>query len=93
MDNAFLGQLVESLMELFFFQRIGVSDDAEELGAKLGIPVKWRTSPSVIVSPIAKVPVSWKPTISPGHASSIISLFWAMKAVGFALRKLFPVRT
>ena len=62
-------------------------------GAKLGMPLKLIVSPSVMVSPILKVPVSWIPTMSPGQASLMISLSWAMKAVGLAVLKGLPLRT
>src|SRR5690606_37574316 len=56
-------------------------------GEKLGMPLNWMFSPSVSVSPILRLPVSYNPTISPGKASSMISLSWAIKEVIFEKRK------
>ena len=62
-------------------------------GEKLGIPLKCNSSPLVSVSPILKFPVSGKPTISPAKASSTVSFFCAIKAVGLEKRIILPWRT
>ena len=60
-------------------------------GEKEGSPRKWSCSPSVIVSPILKMPpVSGSPTMSPGQASSMVDLRWAMNCVGDVKRMVLP---
>ena len=51
-------------------------------GENDGKPRKCRCSPSVSVSPILNMPLSGRPTMSPGHASSTVLLRWAMNCVG-----------
>ena len=57
------------------------------------MPVNLSFSPSVKVSPIVNVPVSCRPTMSPGYAKSITDFFSAMKAVGDENFICFPLRT
>ena len=61
-------------------------------GEKVGMPVNCICSPSVSVSPILKLPVSNKPTTSPGNASSITSFSRARKEYGLLKRTSFPTR-
>ena len=61
-------------------------------GEKEGRPRKCSCSPSVSVSPILKMPLSGKPTMSPAQASSMVSLRWAMNCVGLEKRTVLPLR-
>ena len=63
--HALVHQLVDALGELLELQRVGVLDVAEQLENE-GMPVNFNFSPSVKVSPILNVPVSCRPTMSPG---------------------------
>lgn len=59
-------ELLQSLLELLVLHRVIILDVLERSGEKLGKPRKCIFSPSVNVSPILKIPLSGKPTMSPG---------------------------
>ncbi|MCY1438014.1 hypothetical protein D9M71_541960 [compost metagenome] len=62
-------------------------------GAKCGMPVKPRTSPSLKVSPIWMVPWLCRPMMSPANASSSCSRSEEKKVSASPIRTSLPVRT
>ena len=66
LGHTLVHQLIDALCQLLELQRVGVLDVAELLGREGGMPVNFSFSPSVKVSPMAKLPVSCRPTMSPG---------------------------
>ena len=62
-------------------------------GAKLGMPVKRSSSPSVSASPIRRLPWFGMPRMSPAQASSASSRSRARKSTGLWIDIVLPERT
>lgn len=63
--HAFVHELIDAFGQLLEFQRIGILDITGLFGVKENA-CEFDFSPSVKVSPILKLPVSYRPTMSPG---------------------------
>jgi hypothetical protein len=60
-------------------------------GAKQGMPVNLRSSPSLKASPSSTVPWLGMPRMSPGQASSVVLRSWAMKVMALFTARVLPV--